>query len=137
MQFSKFILPVMFGCRLLKCDLMLQIHWKNSCCTVVLESRHTSINGNPFTFCLISRRSRHRAGTRYFSRGLDVKGNVSNFNESEMLVFVERSPQSLSASYVQIRGSVPVYWGEVNNLRYKPDLKIMEKSNTVRAFYHK
>ena len=35
-------------------------------------------------------------------------------------------------SYVQTRGSVPVYWAEINNLRYKPDLRIMDVSGTVR-----
>jgi len=34
-------------------------------------------------------------------------------------------------SYVQTRGSVPVFWAEVNNLRYKPDLQIMDIPETV------
>ena len=34
-------------------------------------------------------------------------------------------------SFVQIRGSVPLYWAEINNLRYKPDLKVMDLSDTV------
>jgi len=37
-------------------------------------------------------------------------------------------------SFVQIRGSVPVYWAEVNNLRYKPDLQIMDKPQTGAVF---
>lgn len=36
-------------------------------------------------------------------------------------------------SFVQIRGSAPLFWAEVNNLRYKPDLQIMEVPETVRA----
>jgi hypothetical protein len=39
----------------------------------------------------------------------------------------------VKTSYVQIRGSVPVYWAEINNLRYKPDLKVMDLANTVRT----
>lgn len=39
----------------------------------------------------------------------------------------------LRFSFVQTRGSVPVYWAEINNLRYKPDLKILDLSSTVRA----
>jgi hypothetical protein len=34
-------------------------------------------------------------------------------------------------SFVQTRGSVPVFWAEVNNLRYKPDLQIMDIPETV------
>lgn len=34
-------------------------------------------------------------------------------------------------SFVQIRGSVPVFWAEVNTLRYKPDLQIMDLQDTV------
>lgn len=34
-------------------------------------------------------------------------------------------------SFVQTRGSVPVFWAEVNNLRYKPDLQIMDLQDTV------
>lgn len=98
-----------------------------------LTSRH-------FQLCLISRRSRYRAGTRYFRRGIDHDGNVANFNETEQLVLVEAPPaagQHLPAdiatklSFVQIRGSVPLFWGEVSNLRYKPDLQIMDLQDTV------
>lgn len=92
-------------------------------------------------FGLISRRNRFRAGTRYFSRGIDREGNVSNFNETEQLVFLDSQSEKnaisgsvrgeIRFSYVQTRGSVPVYWAEINNLRYKPDLKIMDLSSTV------
>jgi hypothetical protein len=39
----------------------------------------------------------------------------------------------LRFSFVQTRGSVPVYWAEINNLRYKPDLKIMDLSSTIES----
>lgn len=93
--------------------------------------------------CLVSRRSRFRAGTRYFRRGVDHSGRVANFNETEQILLVEaqNSPGSIRAtedtyvakfSFVQIRGSVPVFWGEINTLRYKPDLQIMDIKDTVR-----
>lgn len=34
-------------------------------------------------------------------------------------------------SYVQVRGSVPMFWAEVNNLRYKPDLQVMDIPESV------
>lgn len=88
-------------------------------------------------FGLISRRSRHRAGTRYFSRGIDKEGNVSNFNETEQILITDapgavgKGKGEVRFSYAQTRGSVPVYWAEINNLRYKPDLKIMDVTATV------
>ena len=92
--------------------------------------------------CLISRRSRYRAGTRYFRRGVDNEGNVANFNETEQILLIEgpsglsngfnpESNYSSKFSFVQIRGSIPLFWSELNTLRYKPDLQIMELDNTV------
>lgn len=116
---SRFILPCIFG---------------------FLSIKTASLNGNDFIFGLIARRSRHRAGTRYFSRGIDEDGNVSNFNETEQFLLLDppgsapgRVQGKLRFSYVQTRGSVPVYWAEVNNLRYKPDLVVMEREETGEA----
>ena len=112
----------------------------------VCEIRYGNINGHNFVFGLISRRSRYRAGTRYFSRGIDQKGNVSNFNETEMITLLDHPNKGTAGapsgagvegqvrcSFVQIRGSVPLYWAEINNLRYKPDLKVMDLSDTVSS----
>ncbi|GAA5975561.1 hypothetical protein JCM11641_003534 [Rhodosporidiobolus odoratus] len=121
-DYSRFILPVVFG---------------------YLEFKPASINGRDFLFGLISRRNRYRAGTRYFSRGIDQAGNVSNFNETEQIVLLDgQNGQNgggrlvrgdIRFSFVQTRGSVPVYWAEINNLRYKPDLKIMDVSSTAES----
>ncbi|UZJ54738.1 hypothetical protein CBS101457_004058 [Exobasidium rhododendri] len=116
---SRFILPIVYG---------------------FFETKLATIGSRKFLFGLISRRSRHRAGTRYFSRGIDENGNVSNFNESEQFVIADKADNSekdligqVKMGYVQTRGSVPVYWAEVNNLRYKPDLLIMEREETGEA----
>ena len=82
--------------------------------------------------CLISRRSRYRAGTRYFRRGIDQEGHVANFNETEQILLVGPDDNSVQLSFVQIRGSVPVFWAEINTLRYKPDVQIMELQESVR-----
>lgn len=89
-------------------------------------------------FCLISRRSRYRAGTRYFRRGIDRHGHAANFVETEQIILADRSGKgsgefNAHVSFVQVRGSVPLYWAEVNNLRYKPELQVMEHSDSVRA----
>lgn len=55
---------------------------------------------------LISRLSCLRAGTRFNTRGVDDNGNVANFVETETLVYI----RSNVLSFVQVRGSVPVFW---------------------------
>ncbi|KZV70310.1 hypothetical protein PENSPDRAFT_651589 [Peniophora sp. CONT] len=101
------------------------------------DIRTTNINGRNITLCLISRRSRFRAGTRYFRRGADASGHVANFNETEQIALVS-SPGiaedvQTTLSFVQIRGSVPVFWAEVNTLRYKPDLVVMDVPGATEA----
>ncbi|XP_072565473.1 phosphatidylinositide phosphatase SAC2 isoform X2 [Paramormyrops kingsleyae] len=68
-----------------------------------------------FTVAIISRRSRHRAGMRYKRRGVDDDGNVANYVETEQLIHVHNH----TLSFVQTRGSVPVYWSQVG-YRYNP-----------------
>lgn len=85
------------------------------------KSHATIFNGRALQFALLTRRSTERAGTRYFRRGIDAQGNVANFNETEQFVTTD---DNHIYSVLQTRGSVPVYWAEVNNLRYKPNLEI-------------
>lgn len=126
-----YILPVMFG---------------------MMRITNTSVKGQRLTFILITRRSRHRAGTRYFSRGIDAQGHVSNFNETEQAIILNddassglcgygngaprdsKTGQEVHVlSYVQTRGSVPVYWAEVNTLKYTPSLQIRGVESAVKA----
>lgn len=133
----------MFGCAILLSLILASKLILTKYCGAVLNIKAATINGRDVLFGLISRRNRFRAGTRYFSRGVDRDGNVSNFNETEQVLLLDPPAGEAQAgpvrgdikfSYVQTRGSVPVYWAEINNLRYKPDLKIMDLSSTVRAF---
>ena len=117
-----YILPVMYG---------------------MLRITPARIKNTQFTFALITRRSRHRGGTRYFSRGIDEQGHVSNFNETEQIVILNDTTgpalgysgsdavkantagsETQILSYVQTRGSVPVFWAEINDLHYTPKLQI-------------
>src|SRR5579863_437592 len=52
------------------------------------DTRTAMINGRKLQLYLISRRSRFRAGTRYFRRGIDHDGRVANFNETEQIATV-------------------------------------------------
>ncbi|KAG4302650.1 hypothetical protein PCK1_001005 [Pneumocystis canis] len=95
------------------------------------------IKGNLLVIALISRRSRFRAGTRYFSRGINEEGDVSNYNETEQIVLFEntnklsRVSERLKLSYVQTRGSIPIFWAEINNLKYKPKLQIFNINDSI------
>ena len=111
---------------------------------IAVELKSATINNRELLFFLIARRSRYRSGTRYFTRGIDTNGNTANNNETEQVVLFDPLPANGEIarrgrvegkerlSFVQTRGSVPVFWAEVNNLRYKPDLQIMDIPETVR-----
>ena len=130
-----FILPVIFG---------------------MMRITQTRIKSTALTFTLITRRSRHRAGTRYFTRGIDDQGHVANFNETEQIVILNDGTGSMGGfaggggmqngkvggtdgydiqvvSFVQTRGSVPVYWAEVNTLKYVPKLQVRSAETAVDA----
>ncbi|KAG9031598.1 hypothetical protein FRB95_002527 [Tulasnella sp. JGI-2019a] len=126
---SRFILPMIYG---------------------TFDLRPTQINHIPFLMCIISRRSRYRAGTRYFTRGLDASGHAANFNETEQLILCDTSPNSTMPqsaigggfgvvegrnrmSFVQTRGSAPIGFAEINTLRYIVDLTIMSTPEMAEA----
>ncbi|KAJ0170769.1 hypothetical protein K1T71_013541 [Dendrolimus kikuchii] len=65
-----------------------------------------------FTLGLISRRSRYQAGTRYNRRGIEPGGKVANYVETEQIVSIICSDSIHRASFVQVRGSVPIFWSQ-------------------------
>ncbi|EEB07206.1 inositol polyphosphate phosphatase [Schizosaccharomyces japonicus yFS275] len=84
---------------------------------------------------LIARRSRHFAGARYLKRGLEENGFVANEVETEQIVSdgsVSSFPSDVKTngypgytSYVQHRGSIPLYWSQdFNNMTPKPPIDI-------------
>jgi phosphatidylinositol 3,5-bisphosphate 5-phosphatase len=71
--------------------------------------RCISLLGRKYDILLISRRSRYFAGTRYLKRGLSEEGKVANDVETEQIL-IEKIPNGKITSYVQHRGSVPLFW---------------------------
>lgn len=57
-------------------------------------------------YALISRKSNRRAGTRFFTRGIDDDNNVANYVETEQLIYSGNDV----VSHIGIRGSVPLFW---------------------------
>ncbi|PVV04040.1 hypothetical protein BB560_001477, partial [Smittium megazygosporum] len=89
------------------------------------------LKDQPISISLITRRSRHKQGTRYFSRGANDDGFVSNFAETEQIVEISGTGNPDFAEYhgtlmslVQIRGSIPIRWAQVITGKYKPRIEI-------------
>ena len=124
----------------------------------MLEIKPTTFKTTSLTLVLISRRSRYRGGTRYFTRGVDDEGHAANYNETEQIVILNdssaggmggyagssdmqsgkfgsgASAQEIQImSYVQTRGSVPTYWAEINSLRYVPKLQVRSTESAHNA----
>ena len=70
-------------------------------------------------------------GARYHCRGIDFDGNVANFVETEQMIF---TPSGRSASFLQIRGSIPLFWRQNVRIKYKPELEIVQDAPNESAF---
>lgn len=75
------------------------------------------ISGQRCDLLFFTRRSWRRVGTRFNVRGVDKDGDVANFAETEVVVV---KPDRAVCSYVQIRGSIPLYWDQLATLKYMP-----------------
>ncbi|XP_063217317.1 phosphatidylinositol-3-phosphatase SAC1-B [Bacillus rossius redtenbacheri] len=95
-----------------------------------IASTQVSLNGCVFTWSVVSRRCCFRAGTRFFARGVDSEGNVANFVEVEQIVEYNGD----KGSFVQTRGSLPLFWQQLPNLRLKPKPLLITTENHVEAF---
>ncbi|XP_059468988.1 phosphatidylinositide phosphatase SAC2 isoform X2 [Neocloeon triangulifer] len=85
-----------------------------------------------FVLTVISRRSRFRAGTRYNRRGVDEEGKVANYVETEQII----SYLDHQVSFVQVRGSVPVYWSQPG-IKYRPPPRIDKGPAETREAFEK
>ncbi|XP_037873906.1 phosphatidylinositol-3-phosphatase SAC1 [Bombyx mori] len=110
-QFSRFALPIIQG---------------------FVSINYVNINGHDMTWALVSRRCADRAGTRLFMRGVDAQGNVANFVETEQIV--ERGGEK--SSYVQTRGSIPLFWSQYPDIRYKPPMTLAHEDHVAAYTKH-
>uniref|UniRef100_A0A183IJL6 SAC domain-containing protein n=1 Tax=Soboliphyme baturini TaxID=241478 RepID=A0A183IJL6_9BILA len=79
---------------------------------------------------LISRRSVHRAGTRYIKRGIDNQGHCANYVESEQIVVAFKH----FSSFVLVRASVPAFWSQPGYKYRPPPVITMPRPDNVSAF---
>lgn len=85
----------------------------------------------PSLITIISRQSSRRAGTRFNSRGIDDNGNVANFVETEIVLW---APSGIVCSYVQVRGSLPIFWEQAPGLI--PGQQKIEVTRSPEATQH-
>ncbi|CAO1622405.1 unnamed protein product [Jaminaea pallidilutea] len=89
--------------------------------TMMYSSESDSVQKNQTTsLALVSRLSWKRAGTRFNTRGVDDDGNVANFVETETIF----NHEGVSTSYVQLRGSVPLFWEQQGLQAFSPRIQI-------------
>lgn len=78
---------------------------------------------------IISRRSVERPGLRYQRRGVNDAGGVANFVETEYIMSTQIEGKDHFTSYVQIRGSIPLYWSQ-SPWSLKP-IPVLEREDAV------
>ncbi|TGZ50039.1 hypothetical protein CRM22_010886 [Opisthorchis felineus] len=100
--------------------------------TTISSSKSTE----ELTVVLFSRRSRHRAGTRYRRRGIDPEGHVANYVETEQIIQTHEPQNSHTAAFLQVRGSVPVFWSQTS-LKYRPPINLEKDVSENQAAFSK
>ena len=108
-----------------------------------IDQASLDIFGRKVNITIIARRSRFFAGARFLKRGANDLGYVANDVETEQIVsdvsttsFHAPGPRLYSnpshTSYVQHRGSIPLFWTQDNTgVNPKPDIEL----NLVDPFY--
>lgn len=93
------------------------------------NSFQSAIGRDIIDVTLIARRCTRRTGTRMWRRGADSDGFVANFVESEQIVQFN----GYTASFVQVRGSIPLLWDQIVDLTYKPKFEIVRLEEAPRV----
>ncbi|KAI0200275.1 SacI homology domain-containing protein [Astrocystis sublimbata] len=108
-----------------------------------IDQSAISVYGRTAHITVIARRSRYFAGARFLKRGANDLGYVANDVETEQIVseslttsFHSPGPKLFASpeftSYVQHRGSIPLYWTQDNiGVTPKPPIEL----NLVDPFY--
>lgn len=100
-----------------------------------IDQAKISVSGRSIHVTIIARRSHYFAGARFLKRGVNDQGRVANEVETEQIVAdinttsfhdpragLFNSPRY--TSYVQHRGSIPLFWSQdVNNMSPKPPIE--------------
>ncbi|CAN6251900.1 unnamed protein product [Urochloa humidicola] len=93
------------------------------------QNIHAEVGSEKVNVTLIARRCTRRIGTRMWRRGADAEGYAANFVESEQIM----QSKGFTASYVQVRGSMPFLWEQIVDLTYKPSFDIVRQEEAPRV----
>ncbi|KAG8373602.1 hypothetical protein BUALT_Bualt11G0041400 [Buddleja alternifolia] len=104
------------------------------------QSFQAAIGKDILDVALIARRCTRRTGTivlilhvsegtRMWRRGADSDGFVANFVETEQIIQLK----GYTASFVQVRGSIPLLWDQIVDLTYKPKFEIVRPEEAPRV----
>lgn len=85
-----------------------------------VESKYCKIQEKNIDLMLISRKDIYRNGRRFITRGADKEGNVANMVETEHILIHNDNSFYKVASYLQIRGSMPLIWQQKPDLKWSP-----------------
>ncbi|KAI8914440.1 polyphosphoinositide phosphatase [Gorgonomyces haynaldii] len=97
-----------------------------------VDQSKVSVFGHNIFVTLIARRSRLFAGARFLKRGSNDNGQVANDVETEQIVFDcattffpgSSYSQSRYSSFLQHRGSIPLYWSQEGLMAAKPSIQM-------------
>ncbi|XP_078448417.1 phosphoinositide phosphatase SAC7-like isoform X2 [Wolffia australiana] len=93
------------------------------------QSFQTEVGNNKIDVTLIARRCTRRTGTRMWRRGADSDGYVANFVETEQILQLN----GFTASFVQVRGSIPFLWEQIVDLTYKPRFEVVRPEEAPKV----
>lgn len=65
---------------------------------------------------------------------MTLQGRVANFVETEQLIEMSSPKGSILSSFVQVRGSIPLMWSQIPNIKYKPTTRIAPPETYSKAF---
>ncbi|PNT63698.1 hypothetical protein BRADI_4g20110v3 [Brachypodium distachyon] len=99
------------------------------------QNIHAEVGSDKVNVTMIARRCTRRIGTRCWRRGADPEGYAANFVESEQIM----QSKGFTASYVQVRGSMPFLWEQIVDLTYKPSfdvIRVEEAACVLERHFH-
>ncbi|GJX38173.1 phosphoinositide phosphatase SAC7-like protein [Tanacetum coccineum] len=102
--------------------------WNNYLLELLIESRQLQQKLDPYILPIVQGSILFPVRTRMWRRGADEDGYVANFVESEQIIQLK----GYTASFVQVRGSMPFLWDQTVDLSYKPKFEILKPEKGPR-----
>lgn len=109
--------------------------WSQSCVYGFIDQFTTDIYHSLVEIVILARKDCQNLGTRYNRRGLNAAAFCANFVECEQIVWnktLSVGDSVVCSSFVQVRGSVPMYWyQDIGMFDPKPEIKILDSPESL------